>query len=64
MEDENSRLREALWEEWRLNHSEHCTDEWPHLDGRLCCHPLPSVLRVTLANGASRLRLGAGERFG
>ena len=63
LERENTLLRTELWEQWELNHSEHC-GQWPHPDGKLCCYPLPSLLRVTLASEASPLRFGAVDRCG
>lgn len=44
IEEENSSLREALWEEWDANHREHCSDEWPHPEGSRCHWPPPEVL--------------------
>lgn len=32
-----------LWEQWRENHSEHCTNDWPH-EG-ICHWQLPKVLQ-------------------
>lgn len=37
-----AQLREALREEWELNHYEHCKGEWPHA-GR-CAYPLHPLL--------------------
>ena len=64
LERENTLLRAELWAQWELNHSEHCGNQWPHPAGRICCYPLPSVLLVTLASEASRLRFGEGDRYG
>jgi hypothetical protein len=38
------RLLAALLVEWEFNHSEHCSDEWPHPEGRRCHWPQPEVL--------------------
>ncbi len=61
LERENDLLRAELWEQWLDNHSEHCGG-WPHSDGRLCCWPLPGVLRITLSSEALQLRSEAGDR--
>lgn len=41
LERENARLRAELWEQWEDNHSEHCSNQWPHPDGEICCCPVP-----------------------
>ena len=38
-------LREALREQWEINHYEHCTNEWPHEEMERCHWPLPAILR-------------------
>jgi hypothetical protein len=44
LERENALLREALREQWEFNHAEHCSNEWPHAEGRECHWPLPLEL--------------------
>ena len=44
LERENAKLREELHDQWWMNHSEHCGDEWPHAAGERCHWPLPDVL--------------------
>lgn len=39
-----AQLREELWKQWEINHSEHCDREWPHAEGKYCHWPLPKVL--------------------
>jgi hypothetical protein len=44
VELENVRLRAELTDQWELNHSEHCSNEWPHPEEKKCCYPPPSIL--------------------
>lgn len=58
LERKNAELLAELWEQWLDNHSERCSDEWPHLDGQLCCWPLPPTLMVTFPSKALQPPLG------
>lgn len=40
----NERLRAELLHQWEYNHSEHCSNQWPHPDGYQCLWPEPPVL--------------------
>lgn len=44
LERENAQLREELFEQWEVNHVEHCSREWPHPEGEYCHWPLPPLL--------------------
>ena len=44
LEREVGLLREALWEQWERNHSEHCDRVWPHPEGDRCHWPQPEVM--------------------
>lgn len=44
LELKNGLLREELWDQWEVNHCEHCDREWPHSEGRMCHWPLPDAL--------------------
>jgi hypothetical protein len=44
LELEIVRLREELHNQWWSNHSEHCSDEWPHPEGWICTWPQPTFL--------------------
>lgn len=35
VELENVRLRAELTDQWELNHSEHCSNEWPHPEEKM-----------------------------
>lgn len=37
-------LREECQNQWHANHAEHCSNEWPHPEGYICCWPLPPSL--------------------
>ena len=38
-------LVKELLRQWQINHSDHCTPEWPH-DG-LCHWPIPSIVTLS-----------------
>lgn len=38
-----AQLEAALWDQWERNHSEHCTNDWPH-PGKTCYYPLIAAL--------------------
>lgn len=39
-----ARVEAELQEQWEYNHYEHCSDEWPHPEGKACHWPLPVSL--------------------
>ncbi len=41
---ENAALRDELEEQWRANHFEHCSREWPHPEGTRCNWERPAIL--------------------
>ncbi len=41
---ENLELLAELYDQWELNHAEHCSNEWPHREGKICCYPLLPIL--------------------
>ncbi len=51
--EERHELRQELFRQWEVNHSEHCENRWPHTGD--CYWPPPAVLGLpVLLSGLGR----------